>query len=71
MRADTSTTCETLLCLSTDSREEVDQLVDTALTSGGKPSGQTVEEGPMYGRAFEDPDGHVWEVMYTDMSRAD
>lgn len=67
--ADTSTTCETLLCLSADSREEVDQLVDTALTSGGKPSGQTVEEGTMYGRAFEDPDGHVWEVMYMDMSR--
>lgn len=66
--ADTATSCETLLCLTADSREEVDQLVDTALTSGGKPSGQTMQEGPMYGRSFEDPDGHIWEVMYMDMS---
>lgn len=22
----------------------------------------------MYGRSFQDPDGHLWEVLYMDMS---
>jgi uncharacterized protein len=26
----------------------------------------TLEEGPMYGRSFQDLDGHVWEVMYME-----
>lgn len=69
--ADTTTSCETLLCLSADSREEVDRLVETALSSGGRPSGKPVDEGPMYGRAFEDPDGHIWEVMHMSMATAE
>lgn len=68
--ADTTTTSEAILCLSAESREGVDRLVDTALEAGGKPIGSTQDEGPMYGRAFQDPDGHHWEVMYMDMSAA-
>ncbi|MET9362625.1 VOC family protein [Streptomyces sp. NPDC006632] len=64
--ADTATTVESIVCLSADSREEVDRLVDTALTSGGAPANDTMEQGPMYGRSFLDPDGHHWEVMYMD-----
>jgi predicted lactoylglutathione lyase len=44
----------------------VDTLVDTALASGGSPSSETQEEGFMYGRGFQDPDGHLWEVMWMD-----
>ncbi|MBB1243833.1 VOC family protein [Streptomyces durbertensis] len=65
--ADTGSTTEALLCLSADSRAEVDQLCDKALASGGAPAGDTMEEGPMYSRSFQDPDGHHWEVMYMDM----
>ncbi|MBU7600410.1 VOC family protein [Streptomyces sp. P38-E01] len=65
---DTATSGETILCLSADSREEVDRLVEIALDSGGKPIGETQEAEAMYGRAFQDPDGHHWEVMYMDMS---
>jgi hypothetical protein len=24
----------------------------------------------MYGRSFEDPDGHIWEVMWMDVAAA-
>ena len=65
--ADTSRTTEVLNALSADSREEVDKLVDTALASGGAEWKPTMEEGPMYGRSFQDPDGHVWEIMHMDV----
>ncbi|WP_037075084.1 VOC family protein [Pseudonocardia spinosispora] len=61
-------TTETLLALSAQSREEVDRLVAAALANGGKPWKPAMDEGPMYGHSFADPDGHVWEVMYMDMS---
>jgi predicted lactoylglutathione lyase len=25
----------------------------------------------MYGRSFEDPDGHIWEVMWMDTGAAE
>jgi uncharacterized protein len=60
---------EALLCLSAESRAEVDDLVSKALANGGKPWRETMAEGPMYGGSFADPDGHAWEVMYMDMSQ--
>lgn len=65
---DTATHNEVLLCLSADSRAGVDEKVDAALASGGSPAKETMEEGPMYGRSFLDPDGHHWEYMYMDMA---
>jgi len=53
-------------CLSASSREEVDELVSRALTHGGKPWLDPMQDGPMYGHSFADPDGHVWEVLYMD-----
>ena len=64
--ADSTKTSEVLLALSAESREKVDELVDTALASGGSPSGETQDHGFMYGRAFDDPDGHTWEIMWMD-----
>jgi predicted lactoylglutathione lyase len=61
---------EAILCLGVESRERVDQLADTALASGGKPANDTQDEGFMYGRRFQDPDGHIWEVMYMDSAAA-
>lgn len=66
-----SDSTEALLCLSAESRAEVDGLVSNALANGGKPWRPAIEEGPMYGHSFADPDGHVWEVMYMDMSAWD
>ncbi|MFJ9869117.1 VOC family protein [Streptomyces sp. NPDC101165] len=63
---DSTTSSEVLVCLSAESREKVDELVDKAIAAGGKPSGETQDHGFMYGRAFDDLDGHTWEVMWMD-----
>lgn len=60
---------EVILAISAESREEVDDLVARALASGGKPSTETMDEGTRYGSGFQDVDGHLWEVMWTDPTR--
>lgn len=64
--ADTSKSREVLLCVSADSREGVDELVDAALAAGGVGWMPAQELGFMYGRSFRDLDGHVWEVSWMD-----
>ncbi|MEU5631386.1 VOC family protein [Streptomyces rishiriensis] len=66
--ADSATTSEVLIALSAPSREKVDELVDRALALGGSPSGDTQDHGFMYGRSFDDLDGHTWEVVWMDPS---
>lgn len=58
-----------LYCLSAQSPQEVDELVAKALAAGGKPWKDLLQEGPMYGHSFADPDGHVWEILHMDMSQ--
>lgn len=68
---DAKQTCQVLLCLSADSRAEVDAIIERAgAAGGGVDPGPTQDYGFMYGRSFEDPDGHVWEVMWMDMEAA-
>jgi uncharacterized protein len=69
--ADARTTSEVLICLSADSRDAVDDMVGKAKGAGGAadPSPQQ-DYGVMYGRSFEDPDGHIWEVMWMDVEAA-
>ena len=58
---------QVLLCVSADSRDEVDGLVAKATGAGGKADPTPTQDyGFMYGRSFEDPDGHIWEVMWMD-----
>ncbi|POX55242.1 glyoxalase [Streptomyces sp. Ru71] len=64
--ADATKTSEVLVCLSAESREKVDELVDRALSLGGTATGKTQDMGFMYGRAFDDLDGHTWEVVWMD-----
>ncbi|MFF1452263.1 VOC family protein [Streptomyces sp. NPDC058274] len=63
---DATKTSEVLLCLSAESREKVDELVDKAIAAGGSATGGTQDQDFMYGRSFDDPDGHSWEVMWMD-----
>ena len=63
---DTTTSAEAILCLSAENREQVDQLVNKALASGGKPYSEPQDHGFMYGWGFQDVDGHIWEVVYMD-----
>ncbi|MFD1177942.1 VOC family protein [Paenibacillus puldeungensis] len=65
---DTENHTEAILALSANSREQVDEIVNKALASGGKPYNDIVDHGFMYSGSFQDPDGHLWEVMYMDPS---
>ena len=71
--ADAHQTSQVLLCLSRDNREAVDEMVAKAGDAGGKIDvGPKQEVGAlMYGRSFEDPDGHHWEVMWMDPAAAE
>ncbi|WP_225838601.1 VOC family protein [Streptomyces sp. NK08204] len=64
--ADATKTSEILVALSAESREKVDELVDKAIAAGGTASGRTQDLGFMYGRSFDDLDGHTWEVIWMD-----
>ncbi|HEY0013136.1 MAG TPA: VOC family protein [Allosphingosinicella sp.] len=67
--ADAHASSQVLLCLSSETRDAVDAMVAGAAGAGGVPDpGQVQEHGFMYGRSFEDPDGHHWEVMWMDMA---
>ena len=62
--ADSRSTTEVLNCLGCDSRDRVDQLVRRAIQHGGKAHREPKDHGAMYGHGFEDPDGHIWEVVH-------
>jgi predicted lactoylglutathione lyase len=66
--ADARKSSEVLLALSAESREKVDELVEKALAAGGSVAGDTQDLGFMYGRSFDDLDGHTWEVVWMDPS---
>ena len=68
---DARTSSEVLIALSAESREDVDDMVRKAKAGGGAldPT-PTQDYGFMYGRSFEDPDGHIWEVMWMDVEAA-
>ena len=57
-----------LIALSADSREAVDALVDKALATGASEWLPAQDHGFMYGRSFSDPEGHVVEVLWMDVS---
>ncbi|SNS92079.1 hypothetical protein SAMN05421642_10726 [Rhodococcoides kyotonense] len=65
---DTTQSREVLMCISADSRTEVNSLVDRAIEAGGSKWMEPQDHGFMYGRAFRDLDNHVWEVMWMDPS---
>jgi predicted lactoylglutathione lyase len=70
--ADAHRTAQVALCVSEDSREAVDRLVEQAGAAGAEMDpGPKQEMGEMmYGRSFADLDGHHWEVMWMDPAAA-
>jgi uncharacterized protein len=69
--ADAHATTEVLICISRDSRAAVDAIVEKAAAAGGKGDVREKQDmGFMYGRSFEDPDGHIFEPMFMDMEAA-
>ncbi|HKT74317.1 MAG TPA: VOC family protein [Steroidobacteraceae bacterium] len=61
---------EVMLALSAESRKDVDKITDAAGAHGGRADVNPKQDlGFMYGRSFEDVDGHIWECMFVDMSQ--
>jgi predicted lactoylglutathione lyase len=67
---DTAKQTEAILALSCISRDEVDQLVKTAIAAGGKHAKDPQDHGFMYSWSFYDLDGHHWEVLWMDPKAA-
>ena len=69
--ADTRRTSEVLICISAESRDGVDAMIDEAGAAGAVVDPcPTQDHGFMYGRSFEDPDGHILEVVWMDVAAA-
>jgi uncharacterized protein len=63
---DATRTTEGILAITVDSRAEVDELVNLALTAGATRAAEPQDHGFMYAWSFYDPDGHHWEVFWMD-----
>jgi hypothetical protein len=69
--ADARTSSEVLITISADSRDDVDDIVAKAKAGGGVTDPSPKDDyGFMYGRSFEDPDGHLWGVNWMDLEAA-
>lgn len=66
--ADGSTT-QVLTAIEVESREKVDWMVKTALENGATRYREGADHGWMYYDCFSDPDGHQWEIMYSDINQ--
>lgn len=56
---------EVIICLSCESRDEVDSLILKAVTAGGRTPHPPEDHGFMYDQGFEDLDGHLWNLVWT------
>jgi len=61
---------EVLVCLSCESRAKVDELIAKAVAAGGTIPREAQDLGFMYNQAFEDLDGHIWELVYMEPTAA-
>ncbi|MNJ91276.1 Glyoxalase-like domain protein [compost metagenome] len=57
---------EVLIGISAESRQEVDEMAAKAKKAGGTSFREFQDYGFMYSQAFQDLDGHVWEVIWMD-----
>lgn len=69
---DARASCQVLNCISVDSRADVDAVIEAAGGAGGRIDAAPPQDyGVMYSRSVEDPDGHVWEVIWMDAAAAE
>jgi predicted lactoylglutathione lyase len=65
---DATKSTEVLVCLSSESREEVDKMIHKAVAAGGTTYNEPQDHGFMYSHGFQDLDGHIWETMFMEPS---
>jgi uncharacterized protein len=67
--ADGSST-QVLLAIEVESRERVDEIIKLALENGATRYRNSEDHGWMYyDDSFSDPNGHQWEILYTDPTK--
>jgi predicted lactoylglutathione lyase len=67
--ADSHAASEAMLALSCDSRDAVHTIADAASKAGGRVDVNPPQDhGFMVNRSFEDPDGHICEAVWMDLS---
>lgn len=59
---------EVLVCLALESRAKVDEMVQKAVAAGGTTYNEPQDHGFMYAHGFQDPDGHIWELIFMESS---
>jgi predicted lactoylglutathione lyase len=62
--ADANKTTESIICLSADTKEAVDDMIKKAVEAGGKTYKEPQDHGFMYGHGYQDLDGHIWELAW-------
>ncbi|MCS0582578.1 glyoxalase/bleomycin resistance/extradiol dioxygenase family protein [Massilia pinisoli] len=55
---------EVIICLSCESRAEVDSLIAKATAAGARIPHPPEDNGFMYDQGFEDLDGHLWNLVW-------
>jgi uncharacterized protein len=65
---DATKSTEVLVCLSSESRTDVDAMVAKAIAAGGTTYKEPQDHGFMYGHGFQDLDGHIWEIAFMEPS---
>lgn len=64
--ANSAETTGLTVCVSAESRAEVDSLADAAGDAGAGAAKGPQDYGFMYQRSFHDLDGHLWEIAWMD-----
>ena len=67
--ADTKNNTAALFALSVPSLDKVNEIAVNGLATGGVEPVPFADYGFMQKRNIEDPDGHIWEIFYMDMSK--
>jgi uncharacterized protein len=65
---DATKSTEVLVCLSCESRDQVNDMVSKAVAAGGATYAESKDYGFMYQHGFQDLDGHIWELIYMEAS---
>lgn len=66
--SDATKSTEVLICLTCESRAQVEEQIGKAIAAGGTTYSEPKDYGFMYQHGFQDPDGHIWELFYMDPS---
>ncbi len=66
--ADATIMTEVINAITVNSKQEVDEMIDKAIEAGAIEPREPQDHGWMYGRSFQDINGHLWEVFYMDES---